>query len=431
MTPTRSPSSPSSSTPASTAPPAEAAPATAPDAHRRSRVGGRSPPALAAAARPETAETPDAENRGAVLDIPLMARFLFAPELQALAAADPALREPFLAESEGRAAAETLIEATVGSAHQLRQRLGPIHAAAGRQIDSVRALPAHLQGEPLVALGAQLLHMPDGDRAQAIRDFLAFPVPEGVHPVLDDLRLAAQAGEAGLVAREAGLVAAGAAAWVAVERGENLRAVSRRLGIGGAQALARLTEVAMPQALAAVERQEPVLDVARRFGITASHDIQAMWVRSVPSLPPTPYRQAAAFDGQRVSPAEGLSSELASAIHQAVAVRRVLHGEDVGHVSQRLGIHASLATAVLQPLAASIAERQLRSGPLNVADLAHRRGITEPALVTRLERLAIDWHAAAMLQQGQPPDALVQQLGIVTPENVHHLLQRAAAPRHA
>jgi hypothetical protein len=354
-------------------------------------------------------------------------------DIQALSLTSRALRESTSLERAARQAARSLINTPVGSGHQLRQRLG-VRTGAGHEGPTVQALPIHLRAEPLVALGSHLLQMPETDRAQAIQDFLAFPVPEGAHPVLADLRRAAQDGEAGLTARDDRLTATGGAAREAVRNGENILAVSRGLGIGGDRALGMLQTVALPRAHEALDRGETVSAVARRLGITHLTGLLSLQVRAEANLPELEVMHAVQ-DGRRVEHFGGAADRTTLYnLNHHIALQAARHGENIGQAARRFGIEAGDAAWSLEPQSASMALVQARLARRpdlvrRVADVVQERGIRQPILITQLERQAVDLRGPALLQRGLTPEAVAEQLGVGMPEHLA-LLRRMAVDLH-
>ncbi len=380
------------------------------------------------------------ELTGHVLTTPALTGLLHDADLVSLGRTNRWLRESTAPERAARErlrqAAQALVDTPVASGHQLRQRLGGA-AAADPPGTTVHSLPEHLRAAPLVALGSDLLQLSAPDRRQAIQDLLDFPVPDGEHPILADLRMAAQAGEAGLVAREGRLTAQGGAARTAVEQGQNVHAVARRFGVGGDDAVGSLMSAALPRARQALEQGDTLSAVTRRLGISGYLPLMNLHMHSLTQVHRLTgeemvlaSRHNEPIDRFRGDPHHGA----VETINQMRALRSVNSGENVGQAAHRFGIDAADASRLLEPHAAAALMsdgRRIRS-PIyteRIADLVQQRGIQQPGLITRLERLSIDSRAPVLLRGGQPPEAVAEQLGVSMPEHLD-LLRRMADEAH-
>lgn len=365
------------------------------------------------------------------LSTPGLASFLDHRELATFRQTSRTVHASTAGEQQARQAAHTLIDTPVGSAHQLRQRLGSSMTAADDG-PTVMGLPMHLRAEPLVALGSQLLRMPDADLGQALQAFLACPMPEGgVHPILRNLRQAAEGGRVQLLAREENLIGTGGPARFEVSRGQNIQDVARRHGIGGAAAIHELVQVALPGAQRRLEQGEAVATVARTVGIATQAGIDALHHHATRGLHPAQVREASE-DPETALPRLGIQDPIqVGAIRHAAAMRLAARGANVGQLAQRFGIDARDAAWTLEPTAARTAASLPPDPSRRVSDVVQQRGIQQPVLIAQLERQAIDRHGSELIRSGMSPEAAAQQLGVVMPEHLLRLRAMATEPRQA
>jgi hypothetical protein len=213
---------------------------------------------------------------------------------------------------------------------------------------------------------------------------------------------------------------------MAAEQGENVQAVARRLGVGGQDAIDALVQAAAPRAMAAVGQGEGVLTVARRFGIGTDGGVHGLWLHAAQGNIPVHLQRAAHVEGRRIDPAaDNTTAEMAAAVNQMAAIQAVRRGSNIGVAANRYGIGARDAAVLEQSIADGIL-RTNRLHPQGVADLLRLRGITQPALISRLERHAIDIGAPALLQGGLAPAAVARQLGVHMRDHLALLRDMAA-----
>lgn len=367
-----------------------------------------------------------------VLALPSMPPHLSDRDVRSLRPVSRSVRTAIAPEVAHREAARAIANTLVGSGQELRRLLGVGRDAHQAGPTTVQSLPEHLRAGPMVDLGSRLLQLPEADRPQAIRDFLEVPMPEGSHPILADMRRAAQGGEAGLAAREHNLVSHAGQAHIEVQEGQNIPEVARRHGIGGERAIQSLNRSAVAPAEARLGRETSFAAVVREIGITDAESLRRMNEHATRSLDFLD-REAAignpdAFFNtprQRQRPPDPM---LESAVRYAAAERAVVNQPgNVWEAARRFGISEHDAASTLERRVADANVNRLRyARPEQVAALVTGQGIRQPALVTRLERAAIDQHGLALLQSGQTPEAVAQQLGVRMPEHLERLRQMGA-----
>ena len=320
-----------------------------------------------------------------------------------------------------RSAQITAIDAhQVHALPQFRALLGP-GVDATQHAATVAGLPAALQTPPLAALGGRIMALPPHEQAVAVREFLALASRTReveFNPMLHELSTAARGGAEGLRQRETLLISPAGAAAAAVQAGENVQQVVRRMAISGPDSIESLEGRVMNNALESIGRGGTLAAVAQRLGITSGRRLDELERHATArfGLPAVARGEAPSQVAARL----GITApQEVGRLNLHAARRMVQQGQNLHVAAAAFGIggqlHAlrALEFEAVTAFGASTAQRGE-----NVREMAAHMGIDSPRHLNALERIAIDEYGADAVRRGEPVTAVAARLGIQNPANL-------------